>query len=81
MNNYEKQIKDLEKENLDLKIKLRIVETQKDETDKKVSYMHYKVLIIGYVFSSVIAPHLGDLGIIVVCSIALLILTFREVNK
>ena len=74
-------IKELEKENLDLKIRMRIVESQEKETQKKISYRHYKMLIIGYVFSTILASHIGELGTLIACTIALLILHLKEVKK
>lgn len=81
MNNFENKIKELEKENLDLKIRIRIVESQEKETQKKISYRHYKMLIIGYVFSTILASHIGELGTLIACTIALLILHLKEVKK
>lgn len=81
MNNLENKIKELEKENLDLKIRIRIVESQEKETQKKISYRHYKMLIIGYVFSTILASHIGELGTLIACTIALLILHLKEVKN
>lgn len=71
MNKYEKRIKELKDENLDLKIKIRIEENNRKEAEKRSNLKSYNAIIIGYCFANCIAGIIGETLTFVVCFIAI----------
>lgn len=78
MNKYEKRIKELEEELLDLKIKFRIEENNRKDAERRCSLKNYNAIIIGYCFANCFASIIGTGWTFVICITAVICMVWID---